>query len=233
LIERGKSIYSVTCTSCHGVDLRGGQTGGPNLLRSAIVLGDNLAEELLPIVRGARADKGMPAFPLAPDDVNALATYLHSVLATTRGQGAPPPGPPVVLNVLVGNAAAGAAYFAAQCSSCHSATGDLQGLATRVPDAKALQNLWVAGGRGGASPRRIIMVTVTEPSGAKTEGRLLRYDDFTVTVAQTDGRLRTFSREGDVPRVDIRDPMSAHRELLAVYTDRDIHDVTAYLVTLK
>jgi cytochrome c oxidase cbb3-type subunit 3 len=175
----------------------------------------------------------MPAFPLTADDVKAVAAYLHSVLATTRGQGAPPAGPLVVLNILVGNAAAGAAYFAAKCNGCHSATGDLQGLATRVPDPKTLQTLWVAGGRGGASPRRTVMVTVTEPSGAKTEGRLVRYDDFTVTLAQADGRLRTFSRDGDVPRVDIRDPLSTHRDLLAVYTDRDIHDVTAYLVTLK
>ena len=235
LIERGRAIYSVTCSACHGVDLRGGQTGGPNLLRSAVVLNDQLPELLLPIVQGSRADKGMPALSIPPDDVKALAAYLHSVLATSRGQGAPPPGPPVVLNVVVGNAAAGATYFQAKCSACHSPTGDLQGIATRVPEPRALQNLWVSGGRGGgaANPRRTVTVTVTEPSGERTEGRLVRYDDFTLTLAQADGTIRTFRRAGDVPKVEIRDPMTGHRELLAAYTDKDMHDVTAYLVTLK
>jgi cytochrome c oxidase cbb3-type subunit 3 len=234
LIERGRSIYSVTCTSCHGVDLRGGQTGGPNLLRSPVVLSDQVAELLLPIVQGSRADRGMPALPIAPDDVRAVGLYLHSVLATMRGQGAPPPGPPVALTIVVGNAQAGAAYFQAKCSSCHSPTGDLQGIATRVSEPKTLQNLWVSGGRGGgANPRRAVTVSVTQPSGERTEGRLVRYDDFTITLAQADGAIRTFRRDGDIPKVDIRDPMAGHRELLPILTDKDMHDVTAYLVTLK
>jgi cytochrome c oxidase cbb3-type subunit 3 len=138
----------------------------------------------------------------------------------------------VELNVIVGDAKAGAAYFAAKCSGCHAPDGDLRGLASRVPDARALQNLWVAGGgRGrGAKP---VTATVTERSGQKTEGRLVRYDDFTVTLELSGGVLRTFRREGDVPRLDISDPLSEHRALLPAYTNKDMHDVTAYLVTLK
>jgi cytochrome c oxidase cbb3-type subunit III len=45
--------------------------------------------------------------------------------------------------------------------------------------------------------------------------------------------MRTFGRNGDVPKVDVRDPMKAHRDLLAEYSDQVMHDVTAYLVTLK
>ncbi len=108
-------------------------------------------------------------------------------------------------------------------------------------DPKTLQDTWVAGGRtrrfgptqGAPSSRRTVMVTVTLPSGESVEGRLVRIDDFLVTVALADGTLRTFRREGDVPKVDVHDPMKPHRDLLAVYTDKDIHDVTAYLVTLK
>ena len=77
------------------------------------------------------------------------------------------------------------------------------------------------------------MVTITEPSGEKVEGTLARIDDFFVTVGLDDGGTRTFRREGDVPKVEVGDPMQAHRDLLGVYTDKDIHDVTAYLVTLK
>jgi cytochrome c oxidase cbb3-type subunit 3 len=77
------------------------------------------------------------------------------------------------------------------------------------------------------------MVTVTPTSGQSVEGRLVRIDDFLVTVGLPDGTIRSFTRKGDQPRVDVRDPMKAHRDMLAEYTDKTMHDVTAYLVTLK
>jgi cytochrome c oxidase cbb3-type subunit 3 len=137
--------------------------------------------------------------------------------------------------VLVGDARAGQAYFDAKCNGCHSPSGDLKGIATRIPDPKALQNRWVAGGGGsrggvGAHP---VTVTVTQLSGERVDGRLVRIDDFLVTIALTDATVHTFRRDGDVPKVDVHDPMKAHRDLLSVYTDQDMHDVTAYLVTLK
>ena len=181
----------------------------------------------------------MPPLALPPDDVKAIATYIHSVHATMRGQGSPPAGPPVVLNILVGDAAAGQAYFKTHCSTCHSPAGDLQGLASRVADPTQLQNLWVAGGRGGrggppnAQDRRQVRATVTLASGQKVEGRLDRIDDFLVVLTTPEGFQRSFGRTGEVPIVEVRDPLERHRQLLGVYTDRDIHDVTAYLVTLK
>ncbi len=246
IIERGRALYSVNCTACHGVDLRGGQLNGPNLLRSQLMLNDQEGELLLPIVQGARADKGMPPLPLPPDDVKAVAAYIHSVLASAQRQGAPPAGEEPILNVLVGDAAAGEAYFAAKCSSCHSTTGNLAGIGTRFPDAKALQNFWVSGGRAGgrgggggfrgAGPpnnARAVTATITLAAGEKIEGRVVRYDDFLITLALEDGSQRTVRREGDKPKVEIRDPLEPHRALLGVYTDKDIHDVTAYLVTVK
>lgn len=237
LVARGKTLYTVSCQACHGVDLRGGDLGGPNLLRSQVVLSDRNGELMLPIIQGARQNTGMPAIALNADDIKATATYIHSVVATSRGQGAPPDSGAPPPNVLIGDAAAGQRYFAAKCSGCHSATGDLQGIATRYPDAKALQNRWVAGGGGGRgaanSDRRIVTVGVTQPSGEKTEGRLVRIDDFLVTLANSDGTLLTLRRDGDRPKVEVHDPMQPHRDLLAVYTDKDMHDVTAWLVTLK
>ena len=150
VIARGKGLYEVTCALCHGIDLRGGQLGDVNLLRSQVVLTDKAGEQILPIVRGARADKGMPPIPMSDEDVKAVAEYIHSIVALSPRQGMPPPpGSPPELNVLVGDATAGQAYFAAKCSNCHSATGDLQGIATRIPDPKALQNYWVSGGAAG------------------------------------------------------------------------------------
>jgi cytochrome c oxidase cbb3-type subunit 3 len=243
VIERGRSIYSVTCSSCHGVDLRGGQLGGPNLLRSQVLLNDQHGELILPIVRGARADKGMPPISMSEEDVTAVAEFMHAVAASSRGQGAPPDSNTSLPDPVVGDASAGQTYFAAKCSTCHSPTGDLQGIATRVPDPRALQNLWVSGGaaggrgrgrRGAGSPDVArITATITTPSGERLEGDLLRLDDFLVTVRTPDGGVRSFRRDGDVPKIDVRDPREAHRNLLTVYTDKDMHDVTAYLVTLK
>jgi cytochrome c oxidase cbb3-type subunit 3 len=247
LIARGNTIYGIDCRSCHGADLRGGDLGGPNLLRSPVVLSDQDGELMHPIIMGSRQGQGMPAIKMSDEDVKAVAAYIHSVVATARGQGSPPAGPPVVLNVLVGDSSAGQTYFAAKCSACHSASGDLTGIATRVPDAVALQNLWVSGGatggrggRGGsAAPsrgetsRRDVMAAVTLSSGQKVEGRLDRLDDFFVTVIPAGGTPRTFRRDGDAPKIEIRDPLETHRKLLSVYTDNDIHNVTAYLATLK
>ena len=243
VIERGKAVYSVTCSACHGVDLRGGQLGGPNLLRSQVLLNDQHGELILPIVRGARADKGMPPIAMKDEDVIAVAEFMHSVAAASRGQGAPPEGEAPLPNPVVGDAVAGQAYFGARCSACHSATGDLQGIAARVPDARALQNLWVSGGapmgrgRGGAGagsqPRARVTATVTTQTGEQFEGDLVVFDDFLVTLRQADGSVRSFRRDGKNPRVEIRDPREAHKTLLTQYTDKDMHDVTAYLVTLK
>lgn len=242
VIERGRALYSVTCSACHGVDLRGGQLGGPNLLRSQVMLNDQHGELLLPIVRGSRAAKGMPPLNLSDDDVTAVAEFIHSVAAASRGQGAPPGADAPPPDILVGDAKAGQAYFAAKCSTCHSPTGDLQGIATRVPDAKALQNLWVSGGGGrggrgrgglGATASPTITAAVTDGSSGRIEGELLRIDDFLLTLRLADGTVRTLRREGSRPKVEVRDPLAPHRALLAVYTDKDMHDVTAYLVTLK
>ena len=246
LIARGKPIFVANCSSCHGVDLRGGVTGGPNLLRSAVVLMDQHGELILPIVRGARAERGMPPLPqVTDDDVKAVAEYIHSVVATARGQGAPPESETPPPNALVGDAKAGETYFAAKCSSCHSPTGDLAGIGSRLDEAKALQNDWIVGGSGGGgrggrggrgsepSNRRTVTATVTLANGQKVSGQLARLDNFFVTLLLDDGRLRTFRREGDLPKVEVKDPLEFHKNLPAILTDKDMHDVTAYLATLK
>ena len=251
LIARGKALYQSNCAACHGIDLRGGQQGGPNLLRSQTVLSDKSGELIGPIVQNGRpnpvnaAAPPMPPFPFPPDDIKALAEYIHSVLGEAGAQGRPPEGelvPPE--KILVGDAAAGRVYFESRCASCHSVTGDLRGIASRVPDPRALQDLWVSGGGGrgrggrgrGAAPAEsgpVATVTVTPASGQPVKGRLVRVDDFTVTLVQDDGTRRTFARNGDIPKVNVSDPADAHRKLVTELADRDMHNVTAYLWTLK
>jgi cytochrome c oxidase cbb3-type subunit 3 len=233
VVARGKTLYGVSCQGCHGQDLRGGDMGGPNLLRSQVTLSDQDGELIVPIIQGARQAMGMPAIGLDLEDSKTVAAYVRSVVATIGKQGAPP-GEQKALNIVVGSAVDGEAYFNTKCKSCHSPEGDLRGIASRVTSPKALQNLWLAGGvHTGNSEESTASVIVTLPSGENVEGRLVRIDDFLVTVKLSDGALRTFKRNGGAPKVTISDPLKAHKDLLPVYTDKDIHNVTAYLVTLK
>ena len=236
LAARGKTLYAVSCQTCHGADLRGGERGGTNLLRSALVLNDQTGELIFPVVRDGLNNPGMspmPSVPISQDDVKAIAEYIHSVAATAQRQGGPPPGPPITLNILVGDAAAGRAYFDKKCSSCHSATGDLSGIGARFNNPVQLQNSWLAGGGGRGGNATPVTATVTLQNGQKVEGQLNRIDDFIVILTLSDGRTQSFRRTGEIPKVEIRDARDAHRNLLPEYTDKDIHDVTAYLVTLK
>jgi cytochrome c oxidase cbb3-type subunit III len=246
VIAKGKGLYDTNCAACHGIDLRGGQQGGPNLLRSQTLLSDKSGELIAPIVTGGRPNPPagappMPAFHFLPDDMKAIAEYLHSVLAQAGAQGRPPQGemvPPE--KVLVGDRTAGQTFFAEKCSSCHSVTGDLRSVASRVPDPRELQNLWVSGGsaggrggRGGDPSTRPVTVTVTPASGASIEGRLVRIDDFLVTLIQSDGTRRTMVRNGADPKIELKDPADAHKKLVPTLADKDMHNVTAYLWTIK
>ena len=245
-IARGRALFGVHCTACHGADLRGGDQGGPNLLRSQIILTDQHGENMLPVIRdGRQGGVGtMPAFGLPEADILAIAEYIHNVMGQAGRQGRPPErDTPAELNVLVGDAAAGQRYFEKVCGRCHAPSGDLRGVAARVVDARALQDLWVSGGlsgrgagrgggRGDAEMSRV-QVTVTPPGSAPVTGRLVRIDDFVVAIVQEDGARRSFRRDGSVPKVEIKDPLEPHRRLVLELADRDMHDVTAYLATLK
>jgi hypothetical protein len=124
-------------------------------------------------------------------------------------------------------------------------TGDLKGIATRIDDARNLQQTWlmplILGARPGGGMQTAsagskvppVTVTVSQQNGDKVEGDLGRIDDFIVTLTQPDGTTRSFRREGDMPKVEVHDPLKPHKDLLPLYTDKNIHDVTAYLVTIK
>jgi len=233
-VERGKALYSVNCGFCHGADARGGDGGGPNLLRSQLVLSDQHGELITPVVQNGRPGTAMPPIKLTDDQVADIAAFIHSFRVggydITR---VPPP------SIVVGDAKAGEAAFQARCASCHSLTGDLRNFrADQFAEERDFQQMWLlpsAGGRGRGAPSNVppMTATVTLPSAQKVTGRLVRIDDFVVTLEPENGVPRSFTRKGDVPHVEIHDPIAPHRELLGKYTDKEIHDITAYLVTVK
>ncbi len=230
-IERGKGVYGVNCQFCHGADTRGGD-GGPSLLRSALVLADDHGELMAPVVRSGRP--GMPKFTMTDEQIADIAAFVHTFRAAGYDESRMKPP-----SIVVGDAKAGEAFFQSKCASCHSASGDLRGLATRIPDPRLLQQTWLmpgtGGGRGAAPVVRVppTTVVVTLPSGERVEGTLDRIDDFTVALTTADGTRRSFRTTGNTPKVEIRDPLQPHRELWRTYSDTDIHNVTAFLVTLK
>lgn len=238
-VARGKLLFGINCRGCHGADLRGGDLGGPNLLRSQVALSDVNGELIIPIIHGSRQNMGMPAIPLNDADAAAVAAYVRSVIETIQVQGAPPTekAPP---SILVGNAAEGKDYFATKCGQCHSVTGDLAGFAARFTDDKKLQDAWLAGGTeqdfeqpSDSNSRRTVTATITSPSGEAVQGRLVRIDDFMITISLPDGSEKTFRRDSAGPAVVVNDPLKIHRNMLSQYTDKDIHNVTAYLAGLK
>jgi mono/diheme cytochrome c family protein len=226
-IDRGKALYGVNCNFCHGSDARGGE-GGPNLLRSDLVLNDQHGELIAQVVQNGKGE--MPRLDLTAEQVTDVAAFIHSLRVS--GYDVSRMTPP---SILVGDAASGQKAFQAKCASCHSPAGDLKGIASRISEPKQLQNnfLMPGGGRGGRGGGTTVTVTVTTPGGEKVEGRLIRIDDFTVTLADSDGLQHTVRRDGDTPKVEIHDPLTPHRDLLRTYSDTDIHNITAYLVTLK
>jgi mono/diheme cytochrome c family protein/sRNA-binding regulator protein Hfq len=231
-IARGQAIYGQDCATCHGMDARGGN-GGTNLVHSQLVMDDEKGELIAPVVQNGRPDLGMPKFDLTTDQITDIAGYLHRVGANYRTIIDFP------TNIVVGDASAGQAFFSGdgKCGTCHSVTGDLAGIGAKM-DPKSLQNALVSGGGGrGRGPTGIAVpattVTVTLIGGKTVEGKLDHLDDFVVTLTDANDNHLTYDREKSVAKVEVHNPLQAHIDMLPKLTDDEIHNLTAYLATLK
>jgi cytochrome c oxidase cbb3-type subunit 3 len=238
-VERGRVVFGEKCGSCHRPNARGGQGfAGPDLIRSVRVLQDMNGREIGAYLQGGHPDASKPPIPLAPAEISDIATFLHREItfAAERSNYQ-------LQYVSTGDAKAGEAYFsgAGGCSKCHSPAADLKGIGARY-DGPALQALIAFGtiggggrGRGDASAvsRTARRATVTLPSGETATGVLVRLTDFDVTIRGDDGRPRSWLRSSNTPKVQVTDPLQGHIDLLPKYTDTDIHNLAAYLATLK
>jgi cytochrome c oxidase cbb3-type subunit III len=234
VITRGREIFGPDCGFCHGPDARG--TGaGPDLGRSLLILSDENGQELGQFLQTGRPDRGMPAFSnLTSQQITDIAIFLHSQVQAARNRNNAPP------DILVGDSKAGEAYFdgPGKCSSCHSVSGDLKNIGSKY-DPVMLQDKIVSPRSATRSrgeelsdpyPRKIKVFLL---SGQTISGTLIYMGEFAVTLREVSGGRRTFKRDGESPHVEIIDPLQAHQDLLMKYTDTEIHNLTAYLVTLK
>ena len=228
-IERGRGLYGTHCAFCHGQDTRGGD-GGPSLLRSAMVLADQKGELIAPIIQAGRGT--MPRFGLTSEQVADIAAFLHTFRVAGYDTSRQRP-----TTILVGDARAGQTAFQSRCASCHTGQTALTGIASRIGDPRVLQQTWLmpgSQGRGAPPPSRprAPRVTVTLPSGEKVSGEVGRLDDFVASLTTDQGVYRSF-RLDEQTRVELDDPLRAHKDLLKTYSDAEIHNITAYLATLK
>jgi len=131
-----------------------------------------------------------------------------------------------VSDLQTGNAEMGKQYFngAGGCTKCHSATGDLAGLAKRLEGLKLEEQLMYP---KGAKSRAV----VTLASGEKVAGTVEYKDEFTIAVKDSTGWYRSFPTSK--VKFEVDSPADAHVDLMAKYTDDDIHNLMAYLQTLK
>src|SRR5271166_328898 len=226
-VERGQAAFVGSCGFCHGSNARGGEQG-PDLVRSVVVLDDENARDLGNFLKRGRPEKGMPSFDLAAPQVSDMATFLHSRVAAAAFRDTYK-----ILDILVGDPRAGQVYFngAGKCSGCHSVTGDLKGIGAKYEPAKLQDKIVMP--RDDPKKGPPIQVTVTLAAGEKITGELVRITDFDVTLRDANRVRHTYARNGDSPKVETKDPLQAHIDLLTVYKDKDIHDLTAYLATLK
>jgi cytochrome c oxidase cbb3-type subunit 3 len=230
LASDGQKIFGPTCGFCHGADGRGGQ--GPDLLRSSVVLDDDKGELIGPVIQNGRPNKGMPAFSsLTEEQVRAIAEFLHMQVELAANRGTYQ-----VQNIVTGNAQAGEAYFKGEgkCTTCHSVSGDLAHIGSKLTpaDLQAAELYPDTRGNEFGGTQRPRQVSVTLADGKKFTGSLKHLDDFYVSLEDAQGEYHSIAIAKGV-KVVVEDKLVFHRQMLDKYGDKQIHDLTAYLVTLK
>lgn len=222
-VERGHKQFEQSCGFCHGPDATGAR--GPDLVRSPLVAHDVKGDKISEVIRLGRPDKGMPAMTLADTQILDIAAYLHSRTTEALKSSRVPSAYPVE-KLLVGNPEAGKTFFNGPggCNACHSATGDLAAIAAKYSPMDLQARMLYPKGK-----RTVAVVTL--PSGEQIKGPVVHADDFVIALRDSSGWYRSFER--DRVKVELQDPLEAHRELLGKITQTEVRNVFAYLESLK
>ena len=222
----GESLFQQNCAFCHGRDAMGGESG-PDLTRSRLVLTDSDGSKISQVIREGRTsgDKRMPAFQLSSSEVSALIAFIRARVTIAEATKGSRRGVDVS-DLQTGNAELGKQYFngAGGCAKCHSPTGDLAGIASRYAGLQLEERMLY--------PRNVkSSVTVTQQNGNKISGMLAYRDEFTIALTDKNGVYRSWPTGSVTYKVD--SPVDAHVDLFSRYTDNDIHNLMAYIQTLR
>jgi cytochrome c oxidase cbb3-type subunit 3 len=222
--DRGRALYKTNCAVCHADDATGGR--GPDLIRSSLVRHDKNGSLIGPLVTTGRVEKGMPAFQFSDAQISDLAAFFVAQLELfdLHTRFGPYPNDIPVERLATGSVEAGKAYFDAHCSSCHSPTGDLAGVAKKFNPPDLEVRFLYPGGKPDTA-------VVTDASGKNFEGTVLLNDDFNIAINAKDGWYHSWPKSA--VKVKLTDPIAAHEALLEKYTDADMHNIFTYLETLK
>jgi len=226
LVQKGAAMFRQDCSFCHGRDAGGGESG-PDLTRSKVVAQDVNGDKIGAVVRSGRPDKGMPPFEKSDQDIAALVAFIHTQQAlalSDRRKGAGGRKGVDVSDLQTGNVDAGKRYFEGECAKCHSATGDLAGIASRYKGLELEETMLFP---KKARPK----VTVTTGSGETISGKLAYEDEFVIGMTDESGVYHSW-RVHDV-KYKVDPALDAHVELFSKYSDDDVHNLMAYLQTLK
>jgi len=257
-IARGDALFkSLNCSVCHGVLGTGGANNAADLTRSKLAQTADDGKTLYSFLLAGKPDTGMPAFPgLTPAQGSDLSAKIRSLAAPAPaapgapGAAAARPVLPAALagqdlSIVVGDPRYGKAFFngpVAKCSSCHavedgktSPAANLAHIATKYKAEKELQNTWILPRVQNWSPRRDNNVTATAvfADGRRVSGFLTSVSDFKLVIRDAAGTPTVIPRAKGEPKVELVDKLQGHLDLLQTYQDNDIHNITAYLATLK
>ena len=229
LVQEGSTLFRKDCAFCHGRDAGGGESG-PDLTRSKLVSADVKGDKIGPVVRNGRPDKGMPPFDRSNQQIASLVAFIHTqqnnALANGGRRGSGGRKGVDASDLQTGNAEAGKQYFegAGGCATCHSPTGDLAGVASRYSGLELEEQMLY--------PRHAkSKVSVTLASGQTIIGTLAYLDEFTVGLRDVNDTYHSWATANVKFKVD--SPVEAHAEQFPKYTDADIHNLMAYLQTLR
>jgi cytochrome c oxidase cbb3-type subunit 3 len=239
-IQAGRSLFASQCAFCHGRDAGGGESG-PDLTASALVEQDAHGDKIGPVVRNGRLAKGMPAFSnIDEQQLAVLVVFIHDRKANAKEGRRRTVD---VTDLQTGNAEAGMRYFngAGGCAKCHSPSGDLAGIGGRFQGLELLKRMLYreserasvpTPAKGSPEPTKAIpTATVTLRSGQTATGQLAYRDEFTIALTDSSGWYRSWPLTQ--VKVTVTNPLEAHIEQLGKYSDEDMHNVFAYLQTLR
>lgn len=244
-LRAGQEVFVAQCGFCHGRNARGGQSG-PDLVHSELLARDINGEKIGPVIRNGRLDKGMPAFGLRQDELAGIVAFLHELRTKTRQRSTSAAIADAkkekeggrrsvdLADLKTGDPEAGKQYFngAGGCTECHSPTGDLAGVASRFQGLELLQRMLYPVRRGArARTARFATATVTLPTGETVSGKLAYQDEFSIAVVDSSGWYRSWP--SSQVKFTVVDPLESHSKQLGRYTDEDMHNLLAYLQTLR